>query len=148
MARKKLELKIKKLNEQAVVPQYMSKGAAGMDICSCERVFIKPNARVLVKTGISMAIPEGYEVQVRPRSGLAAKYGITVVNSPGTIDSDYRGEIGVILLNTGGTEFKVKVGDRIAQLVVQKVEQPVVTEVQELDETDRGEAGFGSTGTA
>jgi len=131
------------------LPQYETEGAAGLDLKAnlSESVFLKPLERAIVKTGLFIALPNGYEAQVRPRSGLAAKKGITVLNAPGTVDADYRGEIGVILVNLSNEEFEVKDGERIAQLVIAKHEQATWVEVTELDETVRGAGGFGSTGT-
>jgi dUTP pyrophosphatase len=128
------------------VPKYATAGDAGADLVSVEDVRIASHQRVLVKTGIKIAIPEGYVGLVHPRSGLALKHGITVLNAPGTIDAGYRGEVGVILLNTGSLDFEVKAGDRIAQLVIQKVETAEFKIVDALIESDRGEGGFGSTG--
>ena len=128
------------------LPAYATPGAAGMDVVSAETVTIASGARHAVATGLSLAIPEGYEIQVRPRSGLALKHGITVPNTPGTIDSDYRGELKVILINHGGDSFAIARGDRIAQLVLAPVVQAQWREVEELEETVRGEGGFGSTG--
>ena len=133
----------------AIIPQYKTSGAAGADICALlsEPVIIKKGDRAIVPTGLFFAIPEGYEVQIRPRSGLAAQNGVTVLNTPGTIDSDYRGEIKVILINLGNEDFEVKNGDRIAQMVVAPVTIGVFEKVDDLDETARGSGGFGSTGT-
>lgn len=128
------------------LPAYATPGAAGMDVVSAEDVTIAPGARHPVATGLSVAIPEGYEIQVRPRSGLAFKHGITVPNTPGTIDSDYRGELKVLLINHGTEDFVVARGDRVAQLVVAPVTQGVWKEVDDLAATERGEGGFGSTG--
>ncbi|QZD96383.1 dUTP diphosphatase [Qipengyuania gelatinilytica] len=128
------------------LPAYATSGAAGMDVLSAESVTIRPGQRHAVATGLAVAIPENYEIQVRPRSGLAFKHGITVPNTPGTIDSDYRGELKVILINHGADDFAIARGDRIAQLVLAPVTQAKWDEVEELDETDRGEGGFGSTG--
>ena len=128
------------------LPAYATEGAAGMDILSAESVTLKPGQRHAVATGLAMAIPHGYEIQVRPRSGLALKHGITVPNTPGTIDSDYRGELKVILINHGADDFAIARGDRVAQLVLAPVTQAAFEEVDELDETTRGEGGFGSTG--
>jgi len=125
------------------LPAYATSGAAGMDIVSAEQVTIAPGARHAVATGLAVAIPEGYEIQVRPRSGLALKHGISVPNTPGTIDSDYRGELKVILINLGDEPFAIARGDRIAQLVLAPVVQAAWDEVDELDATDRGEGGFG-----
>lgn len=128
------------------LPAYATEGAAGMDVVSAEDVTLAPGARHAVATGLSMAIPQGFEVQVRPRSGLALKHGITVPNTPGTIDSDYRGELKVILINLGAEPFAIQRGDRVAQLVLAPVVQAAWDEVAELDATERGEGGFGSTG--
>lgn len=134
--------------EGAIIPEYKTKGAAGCDVCALldESVTLKPMERALIPTGLCFAIPEGYEIQVRPRSGLAIKNGITCLNTPGTIDSDYRGEVKVILINLGNEEFTINSGDRIAQLVVSPVTLGKFIPVNELDETERGEGGFGSTG--
>lgn len=128
------------------LPAYASTGAAGMDVVSAEDVAIAPGARHAVATGLAVAIPQGYEIQVRPRSGLALKHGITVPNTPGTIDSDYRGELKVILINLGTEPFAIARGDRIAQLVLAPVVQAAWSEVDELEATERGQGGFGSTG--
>lgn len=128
------------------LPAYATTGAAGMDIVAAEDIALAPGARHAVATGFAIAIPEGFEVQVRPRSGLALKYGITCLNTPGTIDSDYRGEVKVILANLGDEAFQVTRGERIAQLVPAAVTRAEVTEVDTLDDTARGAGGFGSTG--
>ncbi len=130
------------------IPQYASDGAAGFDLSAAieEAVSIQPCTRVLVPTGIIVMIPNGYEGQVRPRSGLALKYGISVLNSPGTIDADYRGEIKVILINHGNQTYSLSRGERIAQLVVSPICRVILEEVTELTKTIRGEGGFGSTG--
>ena len=128
------------------LPAYASAGAAGMDVVAAEDLTLAPGARHAVATGFAMAIPEGYEVQVRPRSGLALKHGVTCLNTPGTIDSDYRGEVKVILANLGSEPFGIARGDRIAQLVAAPVQRAVFTEVTSLDDTERGSGGFGSTG--
>lgn len=130
------------------LPRYATEGAAGMDVVSAETVTLQPGARHAVATGLAVAIPQGFEIQVRPRSGLALKHGITVPNTPGTIDSDYRGELKVIMINHGADPFPIERGDRIAQLVLAPVTQAGWNEVQELDETERGSGGFGSTGGA
>jgi len=132
--------------EGLVLPAYATDGAAGMDVVAAEDVTILPGARHAVATGLAMAIPAGFEIQVRPRSGLALKHGISVPNSPGTIDSDYRGELKVILINHGSEPFAVLRGDRIAQLVLAPVVRASWVEVSALDETKRGDGGFGSTG--
>ncbi len=128
------------------LPTYATAGAAGMDVVAAEDVTLAPGARHAVATGFAIAIPGGYEVQVRPRSGLALKFGVTCLNTPGTIDEDYRGEIKVILANLGSEPFDVRRGDRIAQLVPAPVLRARIVEVDVLDTTDRGEGGFGSTG--
>ena len=130
------------------MPAYAHASDAGMDVRSVRELVIPPGGRALVPTGLVVNLPAGYEAQVRPRSGLALKAGVTVLNSPGTIDAGYRGEIGVILANFGQDDFKVNVGDRIAQLVIAPVLQPVVVEATEVDSTDRGAGGFGSTGVS
>ncbi len=128
------------------LPAYATAGAAGMDVVSAEDVTLAPGARHAVATGLAVAIPAGYEIQVRPRSGLALKHGISVPNTPGTIDSDYRGELKVILINLGPEPFVIARGDRVAQLVLAPVVQAAWDEVAELDATERGAGGFGSTG--
>ncbi len=128
------------------VPAYASAGAAGMDVVAAESLRIAPGARHAVATGFAIAIPEGYEVQVRPRSGLALKHGVTCLNTPGTIDHDYRGEVKVILANLGDEPFEIARGDRIAQLVPAPVQRAMLDEVDDLDDTQRGSGGFGSTG--
>lgn len=132
----------------AVLPSYQTKGAAGADICACieSDVIIGVGERVMVPTGLFFEIPQGYEIQVRPRSGLAVKNGVTCLNTPGTIDSDYRGEVKVILINLGQVPFTVKNGDRIAQIVVSPVDQASFCKVDVLSSTERGAGGFGSTG--
>lgn len=129
------------------VPTYAHPGDAGADITSAERVTLAPGQRALVKTGLSIALPHGFVAYVMPRSGLALKHGVSLVNAPGTIDAGYRGEIGVIMLNTDSTEsFEIEIGDRIAQLVIQPVVRAEFVPVSELPGTHRGEGGFGSTG--
>jgi len=128
------------------LPAYATAGAAGMDVLAAEDVTLPPGGRHAVATGFSVAIPHGFEIQVRPRSGLALKHGISVPNTPGTIDSDYRGELKVIVINHGAEPFAIARGDRIAQLVLAPVTQAQWEEVAELDETSRGSGGFGSTG--
>jgi len=127
-------------------PAYATSGAAGMDVLSAEDIVLEPGMRHAVATGLAVAIPTGYEIQVRPRSGLAYKYGVTVPNTPGTIDSDYRGELKVLMINHGAEDFPIKRGERVAQLVLAPVTQARWDEVVVLDETDRGAGGFGSTG--
>jgi len=136
--------------EGLALPSYETTGSAGMDVRAAvpegEPLTLAPGGRDMVPTGITMAIPHGYEVQVRPRSGLAAKHGVTCLNTPGTIDSDYRGEVKVILINLGSDPFVIQRGERIAQLVVAPVTQGLFEQVESLDETARGSGGFGSTG--
>ena len=131
------------------LPSYQTNGSAGMDLrAHLEKdIVLKPLERCIIPTGLFMALPLGYEAQVRPRSGLAAKYGLTVLNSPGTIDADYRGEIGVILVNISNTDFTVKNGERVAQLVISKHARGEWVRVQNLSDTSRGSGGFGSTGS-
>ena len=128
------------------LPAYATAGAAGMDVVAAEEVTLEPGARHAVATGFAMAIPEGYEVQVRPRSGLALKHGVTCLNTPGTIDSDYRGEVKVILANLGREPFVIARGDRIAQLVPAPVQRAMLVEADTLPPSARGAGGFGSTG--
>jgi len=130
------------------LPAYETIASAGMDLRAhiSAPVILKPLERTIVKTGLFIELPVGFEAQVRPRSGLAAKHGLTVLNSPGTVDADYRGEIGVILVNLSSVDFKIEDGERIAQLVIAKHERAQWVEVKELNETSRGEGGFGSTG--
>lgn len=137
-------------SEGAVLPCYKTKGAAGADVCALleSDVVLKPGERSLLPTGLFFEIPEGYEIQVRPRSGLAFKNGVTVLNTPGTIDSDYRGELKVLLVNLGDQDFTVKNGDRIAQIIVAPVTVGNFVQVSSLSETERGEGGFGSTGVS
>jgi len=139
-------LKFKRVHTDAVLPAYAHPSDAGMDLRSVAELSIAPGGRALVPTGLVVLLPPLYEAQVRPRSGLALKHGVTVLNTPGTIDSGYRGEIGVILANFGTESFAVRKGDKIAQLVIAPVTQPEVVETEVVDETDRGEGGFGSTG--
>jgi dUTP pyrophosphatase len=146
----RIDIRIKKKPgcEDLPTPRYMSKGSSGMDIYADidGELTISPGEIRLVSAGIYMSIPEGFEIQVRPRSGLAVKHGISIVNTPGTIDSDYRGLLGIILINHGKQPFAIKRGDRIAQIVVNKVIQADLTVVDELDETARSHGGFGHTG--
>ena len=146
------QLLFKRLNPRAIVPAYQSVGAAGMDLAAClpegERVTLGPGDIRLIPLGFAMAIPAGFEGQVRPRSGLATRHGITVPNAPGTVDSDYRGEMKVALVNLGREPFSIEHGTRIAQLVIAAVARASVQEVADLDETARGGGGFGSTGLA
>jgi len=159
------KVSIKLLRDLAVMPSYATEGSAGLDVCACftsaadlkspegvvsmigDTLFISPGQRVLIPTGLALSMPENTEAQVRPRSGLALKQGLTVLNAPGTIDSDYRGEVGIILINLSQTVQQVKSGDRIAQLVFAEVWKPTeLEEVVDLDATQRGAGGFGSTG--
>ena len=142
------EVAIRRLahGEGLALPAYESEHAAGMDLRAAEDAILAPGGRALVATGFAIALPEGFEAQVRPRSGLAARHGVTLLNSPGTIDADYRGEIKVVLINHGEAAFAVKRGDRIAQLVVAPVTRVVLKETVELSGTVRGQDGFGSTG--
>tara|TARA_B100000780_G_scaffold241931_1_gene184538 strand:- start:628 stop:1068 length:441 start_codon:yes stop_codon:yes gene_type:complete len=143
------KIQIKKLSKSVSIPKYETLGSSGMDIAAYieKEIIINPGEKALVSTGFSISIPKGFEVQIRPRSGLAAKKSITVLNTPGTIDADYRGEIKVILVNLGKEKFVIENGDRIAQMVVCPVVQADLEEVKELPDTNRGSAGFGSTGT-
>ena len=130
------------------MPQYSTASSAGMDLRACieSPIVLKPLQRTLVPTGLYIALPEGYEAQVRPRSGLALKHGVTVLNTPGTIDADYRGEVGVILINLGQEDFVINDGERIAQMVIARYEQAELLAVEVLDETERGSGGFGHSG--
>ena len=139
---------VKKLNSTVKLPEYKSNGASGMDLIAFikETIIVKPKTSSLVPTGISVAFSEDYEIQIRPRSGLAAKYNISVLNTPGTIDSDYRGEIKIIIYNHGDTDFNINNGDRIAQMILSPVIKMELEESNDLPETIRGSRGFGSTG--
>ncbi|NMM65730.1 dUTP diphosphatase [Clostridium sp. P21] len=141
-----IQLKITKINETAKLPQYAHDGDAGMDLFSIEEVIIPPSETALIHTGIKIELPRNTEAQVRPRSGLALKHSITVLNTPGTIDEGYRGEIGIILINHGKLPFKVEKNMKIAQMVVKPVLKVNIIKVQQLSETERSEGGFGSTG--
>jgi dUTP pyrophosphatase len=143
----KLEIFVSK-KDGALLPQYATSASSGLDLCACldETLTMKPLERILVPTGIFVSIPHGYEAEIRPRSGIAYKYGVTVLNTPGTIDADYRGEIKVILINLGGEPFVIRHGDRIAQMVFKSVAQVDWKLVDVLPGTERGEGGFGSTG--
>lgn len=144
-----VRLAVKKLHEAATLPGYQTAGAAGMDIHAClpeAPVTLQPGAIAVIPTGLALAIPAGFEGQVRPRSGLSTKHGLSVPNAPGTIDSDYRGEVKVPLINHGAAPFVVEPGMRIAQMVIAPVARAMVREVHSLDETARGAGGFGSTG--
>ena len=141
-----MTVRFKRIHPDAAIPAYAHPSDAGMDVRSVEDLTIAPGGRALVRTGLVMMLPPMYEAQVRPRSGLALKHGVTVLNTPGTIDSGYRGEVGVILANFGDSPFEVRKGDKVAQIVFAPVVQPGVEETEAIDETDRGEGGFGSTG--
>ena len=150
----RVPLRIKRLDTRATLPRYHSELAAGLDLAAClprgdietETLLVHPGRIVKIPTGIALAIPPGYEGQVRPRSGLSTKHGLTVPNAPGTIDADYRGELFVALINLGGEPFEIRHAMRVAQLVIAPVAHADVIETDELDETDRGAGGFGSTG--
>ena len=144
---KKIQVKVVR-EEGVTLPKYETEGSAGLDVRANikEPIVLKSLERLLIPTGLKVAIPEGYEIQVRPRSGLAIKHGITMLNSPGTVDSDYRGELKVIAVNLSNESYTIEPNERIAQLVLNKVEQIDFIEVAELDETERGEGGFGHTG--
>ena len=141
-----MTVKFRKSSPDAILPSYAHPGDAGMDVRSIEEVALAPGARALVHTGLVLELPPDAEAQVRPRSGLALKHGVTVLNAPGTIDAGYRGEVGVILVNLGAEPFVVEKGMKIAQLVVSPVTQAEIVEVSAVDATDRGAGGFGSTG--
>ncbi len=145
---KKVKIYVQKTSEKTAFPSYMTPGSSGLDLRASieEPMTLEPFERKLISTGMKLAIPQGYEGQVRPRSGLALKHGITTLNSPGTIDSDYRGEVKVLLINLGSAPVVINSGDRIAQLVIAPVVQAELEEVDELDDTSRGEGGFGHTG--
>ncbi len=143
----KIDIAVKKLAADTLVPRYAHDGDAGVDLYSNGNFSVKPGERVLVPTGLKMAIPHGYEGQVRPKSGLALKHGITVLNTPGTVDAPYRGEVGVIVINHDPRAvYEIKKGEKIAQMVFNKVEYVSFIEVEELEATSRGEGGYGSTG--
>ena len=145
---KKIKILLEKINKRAFVPRYMSKNASGMDLHASitRKVILRPFERKLIPTGIRISIPRGYEVQIRPRSGLAWEHGIGVLNSPGTIDSDYRGEVKVILINLSKSPFVIRPNERIAQMVLNRVEQVDLKVVKRLENTERGGGGFGHTG--
>ncbi len=137
---------LKKLNSNGFIPTYMTGGSSGLDLYSAEEKIIPPGRWEIVSTGIAVEIPQGYEGQIRSRSGLAKNYGVFVLNSPGTIDSDYRGEVKVILMNLGNEPFRVNIGDRIAQLVIAPIVHAEILEVENLSTTERNNGGFGHTG--
>ena len=141
-----MKIGFKKVHPDAMLPKYAHDGDAGMDVYAVEDVKLRPLEPMLVKTGLVADIPTGYEIQVRPRSGLALKHGITCINTPGTVDADYRGEVGVLLVNLGNTPFVINDGERIAQMVVARHEQVAFESVDVLDETERGDGGYGHSG--
>ncbi|WQZ94027.1 dUTP diphosphatase [Helicobacter pylori] len=143
-----MKIKIQKIHPNALIPKYQTEGSSGFDLHAVEEVTIKPHGVGLVRIGICLSLEVGYELQVRTRSGLALNHQVMVLNSPGTVDNDYRGEIKVILANLSDKDFKVQVGDRIAQGVVQKTYKAEFIECERLDETSRGSGGFGSTGVS
>ncbi|MGI9439485.1 MAG: dUTP diphosphatase [Parvibaculales bacterium] len=151
MSAPSIKIKILPHGKELDLPRYETAGAAGMDLSAAiaegETLTLAPNTHTLVPTGLIMAIPSGYEAQIRPRSGLANKFGVSVLNTPGTIDSDYRGEVQVMLINFGAQDFTIKRGDRIAQMIIAPIVQAQLQQVETLDETARGAGGFGSTGT-
>ena len=140
-----IKVKIQKINEDAIIPEYAHESDAGMDMFSAKEMIIMPRHRALIPTGIQVEIPKGYEMQIRPKSGLALREGITVLNTPGTVDSDYRGEVGVILINHSSKPYKVEKGQKIGQAVFNKIEKAKFVQ-EKLSKTKRGEGGFGSTG--
>ncbi|WP_375541543.1 dUTP diphosphatase [Halomicronema sp. CCY15110] len=141
-----MKLKVKRLREEAILPQYAHPGDAGMDLYAIDAMTISPGEVALIKTGLAIELPPGTEAQIRPRSGLALKHAVTVLNTPGTIDEGYRGEIGVILINHGPADFQVSSGMRIAQMVIKPVIYAQVEAIEVLSESSRAEGGFGSTG--
>ena len=141
-----LKIKIQKINPGAIIPQYANKDDAGMDLFATKDYILMPNHRALVGTGLKMEIPRGYEMQIRPKSGLALRNGITILNTPGTIDAGYRGEVGVILINKSSIPYRVEKGQKIAQAVFNKIEKAKIIVSENFSKTDRGEGGFGSTG--
>ncbi len=141
-------LKIKRLEHNKILPEYKTKGAAGMDLCAAisEPITLKPLERTLIPTGLKIELEHGYEAQIRPRSGMSIKHGITLINCVGTIDEDYRGEVCIAVVNISNEEYTIQPDERIAQMVITKYEQAELEVVTELSDTDRGEGGFGSTG--
>jgi dUTP pyrophosphatase len=142
-----MKIQMQREDKEVTLPNYAHPGDAGLDLFSAESLVLKPGERKIVSTGVRMAMPAGFEAQIRPKSGLAAKHGISVVNTPGTVDAGYRGIVGVILINHGNEDFAVEKNSKIAQMVINKVENADIEEVDSLDDTSRGEGGFGSTGT-
>lgn len=141
-----MKIKIQKINSEAIIPHYVHKGDAGMDLYSIEDAVLLAGERKLIGTGLKFEIPMGFELQVRPKSGLAANFGVTVLNTPGTVDCGYRGEVKVILFNSSKNDYQVKKGEKIAQAVIARYEEAEIEEASELSETSRGDGGFGSTG--
>ncbi len=141
-----VKIRIKKIRDNAVTPRYEHDGDAGMDLYAVEDSSLHPGERKLIPTGLQVEVPRGYEMQIRPKSGLALKHGITVLNTPGTVDSCYRGEVGVIMHNASDRDYEIKAGEKVAQAVIAKVEKAVIEEVEDLTQTQRGSGGFGSTG--
>jgi len=141
-----LEVKIKRLSDEVKLPKYQTAGSVGFDLESRDKLIIESGKTALISTGLSFELPQQYEIQIRPRSGLALKHSITVLNSPGTIDSDYRGELKVILINHGKLPFAIEVGDRVAQAIINKVEIAIFKDVKNISSTERDSNGFGSTG--
>jgi len=146
MENTKIKIKIKKINPEAIIPHYAHDGDAGMDVYSCEDVLINPDERKLISTGLTFEIPRGFEIQIRPKSGLALNNGITILNTPGTLDSGYRGELKVILFNTSKNIYNVKKSEKIAQIILARYEEAEIEETTALTPTRRAEGGFGSTG--
>lgn len=142
-----LNLKIKKLSESAVIPEYKTSGASGMDLSSTERVTLMPFERKLIPTGLAIQLQEGFEAQIRPRSGTSIKHGLTLVNCVGTIDSDYTGEIFIPMINLSSIPYTIEIGERVAQMVISRYSRVDIQVVDELDDTERGSGGFGSTGS-
>ncbi|MEI6731354.1 MAG: dUTP diphosphatase [archaeon] len=143
-----VKLRIRRAHAKAMMPVYAHPGDAGMDLFSVENKILKPGERAIVNTGLHVEVPEGFELQLRPRSGLAIKKGITLVNTPGTVDSGYRGEIGLIMINHSKEDFEIKEGDRIAQAVLTRFESAELEEASELSDSSRGTGGYGSTGVS
>jgi dUTP pyrophosphatase len=140
------KIKIKKLNPNAITPHYAHDGDAGMDVYSTINFSLKPNHRAAIPTGLSFELPKGFEIQIRPKSGIALKAGVTMINAPGTLDSGYRGELKVIMINHSSEDYQIKKGEKIAQIVFARYEEAELEETEEISETARGSGGFGSTG--
>lgn len=140
-------LRVKKLSESAVIPSYKTSGASGMDLSSTERVTLMPFERKLVPTGIAIELENGFEAQIRPRSGTSIKHGLTLINCVGTVDSDYRGEIFIPMINLSSTPYTIEIGERVAQMVISKYSSVDVQVVEQINDTERGTGGFGSTGS-